>query len=102
LWQHVGNADWRYQCKFSFISSQANKSFEVAMPAYKNNFSWIAVAEYLYEKLWHEALPIPEDEGLLPLDKPGTVDDTAGGDETNIVMYLSVHHHAKALRKLKS
>lgn len=77
--------------------------FEIAMPAYKNDFSWIAVAEYLYGKLWHEALSIPDDEGLLQLDEPGTVDDTKGGDdETNILMNLSVHNHAKALHKLKS
>jgi hypothetical protein len=58
------------------------------MPAYKNDLSWIAVAEYLHGNSWHEALSILEDEGL-PLDEPGTVDDTTGGDETNIVMYLS-------------
>ena len=66
-------------------SSQANKAFEVAVPAYKDDCSWIAVAEYLYGNSWHEALSIPEDEGPPASDELGTVDDTG---ETNIMMHL--------------
>jgi hypothetical protein len=69
-------------------SSQANKAFEVAMPTYKDNFSWIAVAEYLYGDKWHDALSIPEHESP-PLELGtgnGNLADIA--DENNITMYL--------------
>ena len=43
-----GTADWHYLRKFSLTSSQAHGAFNKAFPMYKNDESWIAVAQYMY------------------------------------------------------
>ena len=63
----AGTADWHYLCKFSLTSSQAHGAFVKAFPDFKEDESWIAVAQYMYGDSWRTTLNVPlEDEGDNP------------------------------------
>ncbi len=67
--------------KFSFTSSQAHHAFKAAFPQYKNDPSWIAVAECLFGvNKWKDALGINELDSIDE-EEEGASEDEEEGDE---------------------
>ena len=56
--------------KFSFTSSQAHLAFKKAFPAFKNNESFVAVAQYIYGNDW--IMKLLSREQRLQLELQGT------------------------------
>ena len=78
-----GTADWHFFRKFSLTSSQAHKAFLEAFVLFKDNTSWIAVANYLYGKKWIEVLKINDEEEVAESNELD-VDETGQNNEDEV------------------
>ena len=78
----TGTACWHYLRKFSLTSSQAHTAFLALIPKYKDDASFVKVAEYLYGPEWASILKIVDDTPNNANDA-NVQNETADEDATN-------------------